>query len=349
MPAATAQEVASAVALSRTVAAPSRVRKLTRRTLRDQERFDRLRQLSIAGPASPLKAVAVERAALVQAHTKPATNDSDAKSTRIIARRLLDDAIAYGDVDEERALTRTSIDQWLYHSPDFSLTSTKTYRWTLYEAGRVLYPREFPAPRQVLSPRGRATPACPVGTAERLYGEATMVPEVLRPRLYLVLDLITGAGLRSSEVRELTGEDIDVVSLGMGVEVATVRVRRRGVIDRIVPVIDPAKGHRLLQRAKEVGTGTMYPLTVNGIVSKNAVSKLNDRLRDYGFQGLDAVGLRNRWILDLASTPGVSAAALLAMAGVGDLRVLADQGDLLPKFQARDLAQMLLTARGELV
>ncbi|WP_161795919.1 hypothetical protein [Corynebacterium pilosum] len=320
------------------------MRKLTRRTLPDLERFERLRQVSLAKPAGPLRTQAVERAALVRAHTKVSAATPDLKAVRVIARFLYDEAVIDGVVDEERALTRAHVDHWLYQSNQFSLRSVRTYRSILYDAGRVLYPREFPAPRAVLAPRGRATPACPPGTAQRLYEEATLVPDVLRPRLLLVLDLITGAGLRSSEVREATGGDISTVSLGSGQEVVTVKVRKAGVIDRVVPVTDPRKGHRLQMRAREVGTGTLYPLTVNGVVSKNAVSRLNDRLREYGFAGLDAVSLRNRWILDLAATPGVSTAALLKLAGIGDLRVLADQAALLPALSAADLAEMLLDA-----
>ena len=83
----------------------------------------------------------------------------------------------------------------------------------------------------------------------------------------------------------------------------------------------------------------------NGRVSRNIVSKLNDRLREYGFAGLDAVALRNRWIMDLALTPGISAVAVIRLAGVRDLRVVADQPELLPKYSPEELAAMLLEAQ----
>ncbi|MGP6174301.1 hypothetical protein [Corynebacterium sp. A21] len=326
------------------VSAPDRIRRLTLTTLPDKGRYARLKTLSIAKPAGPLRSQAIERAARVQAHTPPLGEVSDAKIARIIARFLYEEAVTDGQVDEQRALTRANVDRWLLKDNSFSRTSRKTYSHALYEAGRTLYPREFPARRVVNGPRGRATPAAPSGTADELYATAVAVPDILRPRLLLVLDLLTGAGLRSQEIREVTGTDITATRLECGREIVLVRVRRRGKVDRVVPVICPRRGHRLQVRAAEVGTGTLYPLTINGAVSRNAVNKLNDRLREYGFSGLDAVGLRNRWIMDMATTPGIPTAAVLRLAGVGDLRVLADQADQLPKYSPEQLAEMLSDA-----
>lgn len=327
------------------VGVPDRIRRLTLTTLPDRARYDRLKNLSIAKPPGPLRSQAIQRAALVQAHTPPVARVPDEKTLRIVARFLYDEALTEGAVDEQRALTRAAVDQWLGKENSFSVNSRRIYRHALYEAGRVLYPREFPARRARGGPRNRATPAARPGTAEELYATATAVPEVLRPRMLLILDLITGAGLRAQEIREITGSDVSAMRLGDGREIVVIRVRRRGKIDRVVPVICPRRGHRLLVRAAEVGTGTLYPLTSNGVVSKNAVSKVNDRLREYGFRGLDAVGLRNRWIMDLAVSPGVPAAAVLKLAGIGDLRGLADQAALLPAYRPEDLAEILREAQ----
>lgn len=88
-------------------------------------------------------------------------------------------------------------------------------------------------------------------------------------------------------------------------------------------------------------------LTANAQVDRNVVNRVNDALKGQGFPAMDARGLRNRWILDLAEQPGVPAAALLRLAGVGDLRVLADQVEQLPTYKPVDLAQLLIGAETE--
>ena len=323
---------------------PDRVRRMTRRTLLDPKRYESLKSKSINRPPGPLRSAAMERAALVQAHTPPIDEQNDGKNVRIIAQMLYDEGLVAGYVDEQRALTRHNIDFWLFHSAKVSERSLSVYRRVMYLAGATLYPREFPSPMRTLATRQRATPPAPPGTAEELYALVPSVPESIRKRLLLVLDLITGAGLRTQEIREITGSDVAVLQLPGGREIIEVRVRRRGKVDRRVPVLCPHRGHRLLTHATEVGTGTFFPLMSNGRVYKNIVSKLNDRLREYGFAGLDAVALRNRWIMDLAVTPGISTAAVLYLAGAGDLRVVADQPELLPKYSPEDLATMLLEA-----
>ena len=59
-------------------ASPSRVRRLTRRTLPDTDRYLRLREIGIQRPAGPLRSDAIDRAALVQAHTR-AIDEEDLK------------------------------------------------------------------------------------------------------------------------------------------------------------------------------------------------------------------------------------------------------------------------------
>lgn len=94
-------------------ASPSRVRRLTRRTLPDADRFLRLKGIGIQRPAGPLRSEAIDRAALVQAHTRVLDEVADAKAARVVARYLYDEAIVLGSVDEERALTRAAVDRWL--------------------------------------------------------------------------------------------------------------------------------------------------------------------------------------------------------------------------------------------
>ena len=93
---------------------PDRIRRLTMRTLPDRERCERLKSMSINRPAGPLRSEAMERAALVQAHTPVIDEENDGKNVRIIAQMLYDEGLVGGYVDEQRALTRHNIDMWLF-------------------------------------------------------------------------------------------------------------------------------------------------------------------------------------------------------------------------------------------
>jgi hypothetical protein len=327
----------------------SRVRRLTKTTLGTDEqkaRFERLCLLLIREQEGPLRAQAIVQGALVWAHTKPGSEAVDAKQARIVMRYLYAEAVIYQHVDEERALTREKIDRYLEERSHISLPSQRLYRNTLYTAGRTLYPREFPAPQAVLAPRSKRTPAASPRAALELYALAPILPAGLQWRVLLILDLASGAGLRASEIREIRGGDVFTCRLGPGREIVVIRVRDRGVVDRVVPVIDARKGQRILDLAGEVGPDrTLLPAASrDGTVEKNAVNRVSERLKRLGYQGADFAALRNRWILDLAATPGIPAAALLRLAGVGDLQVLADQKELLPDYTPEQLAELLIRA-----
>lgn len=276
------------------------------------------------------------------AHTPETTEIVDAKSARIVMRFLYNEAIVHQHVDEERALTRANVDKYLEQGP-FRRDSRRTYRHTLYAAGRVLYPREFPAPQAVLAPRRKRTPAAAAQSARELYALAPVLSPGQQQRFLLVLDLVTGAGLRAQEIREVLGKDISTRRLGPGHEIVVVRVRDLGVVDREVPVVDARKGQRILNLAREVGPEhTLMPATSrDGTVEKNAVNRVSEMVKRLGYGGADFAALRNRWILDLAMMPGIPAAALLRLAGVGGL---ADQKALLPAYTPEQLAELLIHA-----
>lgn len=321
---------------------------MTVRTLSDSER-ERYEELvnttGIQVPEGPFRAWAIERAAMIQARTPFISAEVDRKAVRVIARCLYDDALQWQDVDEFRALTKESVNRWLLQQGRrVKPGSVKTYDQVLSRVGRVLYPQQFPVRTAVSGSRQKGRRAAGRSAAEELYAVAPLLSSSMRLIFILVLDLITGAGLRASEIKDLGGSDFTVVRVGPGHEVVVVKIKGRWGKTRSVPVIDPAKGHRLIQRAQEVGVGTFMPLTSNAKVDRNVVNRINSVLTGQGFPAMDARGLRNRWVLDLASQPGVPAAALLSLAGVGDLRVLADQVEQLPIYKPLDLAQLLIDA-----
>lgn len=195
------------------MAAASGHRRLPVETLSpDQlERFESLRFLTIRVPAGPLRDAAVEAAARVWSATDARSGTADVRAVRILARYLHHEAAMFGYVDEERACTRAEVNRYLAGLADPACatgnghpakTSTlRTIRWALFAAGRVLYPREYPAPGVPHAPRTTGTPAAHPGTVTELYALAPSLPTGLGTRLTLALDLVTGAGAQPAELR----------------------------------------------------------------------------------------------------------------------------------------------------
>lgn len=257
-------------------AVPDRIRRLTRRTVPDPARLERLSQVGIQRPAGPLRTSAIQRAALVQSHTREMDEIVDAKATRILARYLYDEGLIHGEVDEERALIRSSVDQWLYRDDLFSIRAQRTYRTFLYAAGRVLYPNQFPEPQRSLGPRRKAVQPASIATASELYAIAPQLPELLRKQLLTILDLVTGAGLSSAEIRRLRGTDVKPLSVDDLHTVVAISIRKKGAISRVVPIVCPVRGQRILDRAREAGDSYVFrALETKCLAMRCAMSQKN--------------------------------------------------------------------------
>lgn len=297
----------------------------------------------------PLKEQALESAAILQARCPFVSETADRRGFRRLARYLYDDALDHGEdgqeaVDEWRALSKQHVNQWLSRKAQTSTRrSVKTYEQDLARAGRLIYPQQYPPPRGHSASRQKGQRAVVPGTAEFLYSIAVSLSPKHARMLRWQLDLITGAGMRTGEIKDLRGSDVSVMCDGDD-DLVVVRVPGRWGKVRWVPVVDPEKAARILARARQVGEGLFVPLTVNGEVDRNALNRINRVLKKRGFASVDAVGLRNRWLVDLACRPGIPAAALMSVAGVGDLRILADQADSLPKYTPQQLARLFTNA-----
>lgn len=57
----------------------------------------------------------------------------------------------------------------------------------------------------------------------------------------------------------MRGSDISPLELPERT-VVQIAVRKRGVVSRVVPVVCPVRGHRLLTRAREVGNSFVFPI-----------------------------------------------------------------------------------------
>lgn len=101
-----------------------------------------------------------------------------------------------------------------------------------------------------------------------------------------------------------------------------------------------------MTRARDVGNGFVFPI-VGESMPRNAVCHVSEELVELGFPGFNAAALRNRWVVKLASDPGMPAAMLMKMAGIADLRVLHDLEADLPRYTPEDEAKALLRSAGE--
>ncbi|MBE5462798.1 hypothetical protein E3G70_000058 [Mycobacteroides abscessus] len=299
----------------------------------DRGRLAVLRCCRLRVVESTLHDAVVEAAALVWVRTPPRSVDGDRRAMSILAGMLLDDSEVFGGVDVRRSLRREAVDRWLARTgKQRKEGSARTYRTTLYTAGRVLYPREYPLLQTVSAPRTAGRPAADPKQVLAAYGVARTLPRAMGRRVVLILDMCGGAGLHADELRALRGIDIRPLDVGdQQVAVVCIADDAGEAVAREVPVVAPGRAQRILAAALKAGPGPVLGLGVRDSVGKNIVNAPMAKLRDQGISGISPEALRNRWILDLASR--VPAAVMLSMVGVRDLRVLSDQRNqlVLPK------------------
>jgi hypothetical protein len=306
----------------------------------DPARLTALRAFRQRASDSSLSQSAVESAALVWARTQFSAAGTDRQAMSILSRLLLDEGLLYGFVDARRALKRTSVDRWLIRfGQRRTKNSLRTYKSLLYTAGRALWPNEYPAPRAVDAARGKSRPAAKREDVRDLHGLAPTLSLSLRRRVNAVLDLCGSAGARPGELKQLLGTDIRALDVGSH-RVAVVRIKSRIGVVREVPVVQPAAVPRLLELAEAVGPGRVLSSERSDGASRNAVNDIAGALRREGHPGINPEQLRNRWVLDLAAR--VPATLLLQLADVGDLRILSDQRQLLPRYETSAAAATLL-------
>ncbi len=318
-------------------AEPATRRRLTSRTVPDTGRWRSLKSCGIRRPDGPLRDAAIEVAALVWAHTPPRSAHADGTGVRNLAQFLYDEAVLFGIVDEERALTREKVDEWLGHQCPGSLWSLRTYRTDLYAAGRVLYPREYPEPQSPLAPRPRVTQPAPDSRVAELYAAVTHLSDVHQQQALVILDLVTGAGLSSSQIRALTGTGVSGLDTPMGA-VAVVSVSYLGTITRRTPVLCPVRSRRLLDRAAEVGEGRLLP----GARDRNGANRVNEVLAQRGLPTIDVPALRGWWLVSVANRPGMTVAGFLAITGTTGVRSIGEISEYLPVADLAELATRLM-------
>ncbi|MBN7316209.1 hypothetical protein IUS99_05490 [Mycobacteroides abscessus subsp. massiliense] len=305
----------------------------------DRGRLAVLRRCRLRPVESTLHEAAVEAAALVWVRTPERSVDGDRRAMSILAGMLLDDSEVFGGVEVWRSLRRAAVDRWLTRTgKQRKEGSARTYRTTLYTAGRVLYPREYPGLQTVSAPRTPGRPAADPKQVRVAYEVAPTLPPAISRRLVLILDMCGGAGLHADELRALRGIDIRPLDVG-DQQGAVICIGAQETAAREVPVIAPGRARRILEAAREAGPYPVLGLGRRDSVGKNIVNAPMAELRDRGISGVSPEALRNRWILNLASR--VPAAVMLSLVGVGDLRVLSDQRNQLVRLKTVEMARIL--------
>lgn len=313
---------------------------VSHKDIADLDRYRAMLKFSIKQPDSDLARDAIVRAATVWVCTDFRTPKQDEDAVKFLANYLFTEGLYWGHINEARALPREIVDNWLT-SESLSPTSARIYRSLLYQAGRVLYPREYPKPYAPTAKRARALKAVTADEVKYFYAAAAAIGGGLGRRLTYILDLSTAAGLRSEEIRDLKGKDFSEITLADGRSVVIIAVRRRGTLNRRVPVTCPARQQRMMARAREVGTGYFFPTAEGGRPPVGAVANTFAELRTRGYKGAVIHQLRNRWLLDMVHTR-IPAAALAGLCGPGLFRAIADHVTYLRTYTTEELAEMML-------
>ncbi len=210
----------------------------------------------------------------------------------------------------------------------------------LYGTGRVLHPREYPPARVLPAPRPKRQAAATPTEISDLEALIPRLPEPLEARAQVLFDLSYGAGARSADFKTLRGNAITTTrSYGRAFSVVTLPNNAGGV--RQVPVIDPAISARLIELSARVGSGLVLAPDAK-FAERNIANRVSEQMRNRGYPGLNVAALRNRWVLDLAER--VPAALLVQLADLVDVRVLADQRDLLPRYKLRHMITLMMEA-----
>lgn len=298
----------------------------------DDERYGKLADLAIRGVDPRYAAAALESAKRLWCRLGDFASSTDRISAAHLARYLAFEAERVGSSDYRTALRRANVDR---HLMDVATRRTnrsmRTIRWILYDAGRLVHPREYPEARTLPAPRTKRIAAASPHDVRDWYALAPTLPRWLAYRLTILLDLCYGAGARPPDFKVLRGTSITSETID-GRQLAIVRLHNTAGGTRLVPVTDPDVSRRLLDLGRIKGSYYLLPAT-NGRVERNATNRIGEQLRARGHRNINAATLRNRWILDLAAR--VPAALMLQLADVVDVQVLADQRNQLPTYGIR--------------
>lgn len=306
----------------------------------ESDRLARLLRYRVQAGNPEVARAAIEAAATLRCQVPFTTAEQDRKSVGHVARFLV--WSAFGDVvDPQRAFTRANVDEHLAATATDSRRSLEQRRYVLYGTGRRVHPQQFPPAQPKNAPMRHRHPVASSAEVHRLQTIIPRLPSRLGQRAQVLLDLSYGAGARPSDFRTLRGSAITSVDVG-GRAISVVALPNLGGGVRQVPVVDSRIGARLLGLAATFGDRlVLAPHAVTA--ERNVVNRVSEQLRSHGHGSLDAVALRNRWLLDLAER--VPAVLLQQLADLCELRILVDERSRVQQYKLRHAITILTEAQ----
>lgn len=315
------------------------VRELPQPNPSESDRLARLQQITVHADDPEVGRAAVDAAAKLRCLVPYSSAEQDRKTVGAMARFLVWSAYG-GVVDPVRAFTRANVDEYLAATVTSSERSLLQRRYFLYRTGRVLHPQQFPPLKMVSAPHRQHHPVAKPHQVRHLQAIIPGLPTALSLRAQALLDLTYGAGARPADFKTLRGTAITSIAVdGRAVSVVALPNLAGGI--RQVPVVDPNISARLLGLSVRVGDGLVLAPTAR-VAERNIVNRVSEQLRQHGHPRLDAVAMRNRWVLDLADR--IPAVLLQQLADLCEMRILVDERALMPQYKLRHSITILMGA-----
>ena len=286
---------------------------------------------------------AIIRAAAELVMQTPMISPTEDRSLMGVLCQLLkfDTDLHGGELDVRRALAPSGIDHYLGQvRGGRTAGGLNALRLRLYRVGRLLDPLAFPEARLRL-PRPKEAQAPDTDeNVRRCYAKAETSSPALRRKMFFVLDLATGAGARSSEIRALRACDITRSEEDSAIAIVSLRSETTKAV-REVPVMDAEKSARLLTLAASA-TNPWAPLVPMG--ERGGVHQVQTELRKRS-PGLSfsAVRLRHWWIVDL-SNKAVPSAMVYQLADLNDSHTIATLRRYMNSYQPSAAVELLKAA-----
>lgn len=298
-----------------------------------EARFERLAKATSTVGDPQLRAPAARIGAALLCQLNEGTDVTDQSHVRHIIRFIAGYVEPTEPIDVAAVFRRSVVDGYINHLMVTGRErSARQYQYIFYSVGRLVHPREYPLSRAASNkPKRRtASPASDRAIADWYRTAACLSGEQQR-RAYVCLDLALGTGVRQGELPRVRGTSVSSTTyLGREHAVVTLPNRAGGV--RHVPVMDPGRSERILQRAREVGDSSLLTPGAD-CRDRNFANRLNEYLRRKGYKSFDMLAARERWIHDLART--VPACLLIQLADVSTFAVIADYRPSFPTYGIR--------------
>lgn len=277
-----------------------------------------------------------------------ASRDSNHRRLRLLAGLLVHDQSLHGGLDACRALTRDSIDAYLGTlEPRYAKTTIACYSSDLRHFSRALYPQAYPNALRQREGKGvmplRHSP-CTQAEVDRLWRDTRQLNPRLASNGRVVIAAAAGAGARAQEIAQIRARDVLTLPGPGGQEITYLDLTclSRGE-RRIVPVLQDRFASFLRSASRHVDPSAH--LLDYSVGQSGGVSNTVARMRAAGLQtDVNAVRMRHFFVLELLKS-GVPTAAVMQLADVGDSHLLARLRPFMPEYSARELAELMTTAR----